>query len=222
MSDTPLHVAIILDGNRRWAVGEGLSKLEGHIHGAKNIRPVAEYALEQGVRYLTLYALSTENVKNRTTLELKKLFNLFAKLADYQDLFDTYQIRVRFLGNRDGLPPEVQKVFDDIEKKTADYDQMTLAFAVNYGGRDEILRAAQKSSELKTENDFALYLDTAGMPDVDLLIRTGGHHRLSNFLLWQAAYSELYFTPIMWPAFSPVEFGKALTWFAEQKRNKGK
>lgn len=223
MDYLPTHVAIILDGNRRWAVSKGMMKLEGHLHGAQNIKPIAEYAQEKGVQYLTLYTLSTENLQNRGSLELKKLFSLFQKLSDYLGMFREKNIRVRFIGNIEKLPENLQKTFAHIQKETASNEGMILAFAVNYGGRDEILRAIAKSQSISmTEESFSALLDTAGMPDVDLVIRTGGHLRLSNFLLWQSAYSELYFTSTMWPAFTPAEFQKALDWFAEQKRNKGK
>lgn len=224
----PQHLAIILDGNRRWAAERGLPKLMGHTQGAKNLRTIARAAQAAGVKYLTVYALSTENLKERSPEELGHLFALFEKLVDYLGDFVKNNAQLRLLGNIDGLPAQVATNLRQVETETKNNTDFVLCLAVNYGGRDEITRAVKKIIDQKissaniTEEIIGANLDTAGMPDVDLLIRPGGHHRLSNFLSWQSTYAELYFCDVKWPAFDEAELQKALEWFAEQQRNRGK
>lgn len=214
-----------MDGNRRWAVENGYPKIVGHTHGAKNLKRITLESARQGVEFLTMYALSTENVANRSESELKHLFSLFVKLIDYRDLFKDNDVVFRAIGNIDGLPEAVQRTVRALEDETKENEGLTLTICVNYGGRDEIVRAARKivakGNEI-TEDTISSSLDYPGLPDVDLVIRTGGHQRLSNFLTWQATYAELYFTDIKWPAFDEAELTKAVEWFAEQKRNAGK
>ncbi|MBT6254305.1 di-trans,poly-cis-decaprenylcistransferase [Candidatus Uhrbacteria bacterium] len=221
----PKHVAIIMDGNRRWAVEKGYPKIVGHTHGAKNLKRITLESVKQGISFLTLYALSTENVANRSESELKHLFSLFVKLIDYRDLFKDNDVVFRAIGNIKGLPEAVQQTVRTLEEETKDNKSLTLTVCVNYGGRDEIVRAARKivkSGGEITEDAILSSLDFPELPDVDLVIRTGGHQRLSNFLTWQATYAELYFTDTKWPAFDEAELVKALEWFTEQKRNAGK
>jgi undecaprenyl diphosphate synthase len=218
------HVAIIMDGNRRWAAERGLPKFFGHTEGAKNLEQIVRAAMKAKLECLTLYALSTENFKNRSGEELEHLFSLFEKLIDYQTFFLENNLRFNTIGKVEELPERVQKSLADFREKTKEKSGLVVTIAVNYGGRDEIVRAVKKLSGAKeiSERFFSECLDTTGLPDVDLVIRTGGDKRLSNFLLWQAAYAELYFTDIKWPAFSGEDFRSAVDWFNEQKRNKGK
>jgi undecaprenyl diphosphate synthase len=227
-SSVPQHVAIILDGNRRWATARGMPKILGHTEGAKNVETIGLEAIRRGVTYLTLYTLSSENLKNRGAEELTHIFSLVVQLKDHVERFRKHSVRFNTIGDLSKLPQQVQDVLTSLKEESKAFGSLTLTIAINYGGRDEIVRAARKavagnlSSEDLTEESFSKLLDTAGMPDVDLLIRTGGHHRLSNFLPWQSTYAELYFTETMWPAFSVEEFGRALDWFAAQPRNHGK
>lgn len=221
------HIAIILDGNRTWATEKGLPEILGHNEGAKNIKRIVLAALKTDVSYVTLYTLSTENLKNRTPDELKHLFSLFEKISAYAKLFHENKVRFKTIGDVSVLPNSVRKVLRDLAEQTKNYESLTLTFALNYGGRDEIVRATKKicangNGDELTEELFANYLDTADYPDVDLMIRTGGYKRISNFLLWQTSYAELYFTDIKWPAFSEKDFYEAIDWFAAQNRKKGK
>lgn len=218
------HLAIIMDGNRRWATERHLPKLLGHSEGAKNLKKVAEAALKRGIKFLTLYTLSTENLKNRNPEELDHLFSLIDQIADYLPDFEKHQSRFFVIGNLAGIPEKTRLRLEALMQKTANYNGMTLTLAINYGGRDEIIRAIRKMTALSEINEetFSSHLDTTNMPDVDLVIRTAGDQRLSNFLPWQTAYAELYFTPVKWPAFSEKDLDTAIEWFEEQKRNGGK
>lgn len=216
------HVAIILDGNRTWAASKGLPKFVGHTEGAKNIKRIIKAAIDEKIAYVTMYALSSENFKNRSEDELNHIFSLIEKLESELDLLFEHNVKLKVIGDRKKLPEKVKSVISDLEDRTKEHKTLTLTLAVNYGGRDELIRAAKKANGDLSEESFEQYLDTAGMPDVDLMIRTGGYQRLSNYLPWQTTYAELYFTPIKWPAFSPEDFKAALDWFKAQKRNKGK
>lgn len=224
-SSTSMHVALILDGNRTWATSKGLPKFEGHTKGAENLHRILEAAMKQGIDFVTLYTLSTENLKRRSADELRHLFSLFEKLKDHINRINEHDVKVRYIGDLSKLPDYVQKSLRAVQEATANNSGMTATFAVNYGGRDELVRATNKAIEAGTpvtEEAFPGFLDTAGLPDVDLVIRTGGYKRLSNYLLWQAAYAELYFTDTKWPAFSPEELETALVWFKNQQRNRGR
>lgn len=222
-SDNPRHIAIIMDGNRRWAAERGKPKMLGHTEGAKNIKRIIQTAKSAGIPYLTLWALSTENLQ-RSADELKHLFSLFERLADYiPDLLES-DVRVRIIGNLSLLPAGTAEKLREVEEKTKANASITVSFAIAYGGRDEIIRAINTMgvSAPITESEFPEYLDTADLPDPDLIIRTGGRHRLSGFLPWQSVYSELYFTDTYWPVFDEAEFQKSIAWFKEQQRNIGK
>lgn len=222
------HLAIIMDGNRRWATERGLPKMLGHTEGAKNLKTIARAASDRGIRFLTLWALSTENLQNRSETELKHLFSLFEKIPEHLHEFTEQNGRLRVIGNLALLPDATRRAFETVESQTKNNTGMTLVLAINYGGRDEILRMIKKiiadgvDADAIDEKTVDSSLDTAGMPEPELIIRTGGHHRLSGFLPWQSVYSELYFTSIHWPAFNEAELDKAITWFREQVRNRGK
>lgn len=228
ISPVPQHLAIIMDGNRRWATERGLPKMAGHTQGAKNLKDIAKAVQAAGIPYLTLYALSTENLKERSAEELKHLFSLFEQLVDYLDDFIQNNARLRIIGDLSGIPEKTHLALEKIATETRHNKDMVMTLAVNYGGRDELVRAMRKIAEYKipaadiTEQTITDNLDTMGLPDVDMIIRTAGNQRLSGFLAWQSIYAELYFTNTKWPAFDKTELQKALDWFAEQQRNRGK
>ena len=226
MENIPAHVAIILDGNGRWAKKRGLPRTAGHAAGAKNVETITIAASNLGIRYLTLYAFSTENWK-RSVEEVSTIMSLLAKyLLRCRDLAMENNIRVTFIGDLSGLDEKLHATCDSVREETAGNTGMTLTIALNYGGRDEIVRALNRllaSGERGpvTEEGFASYLDTAGQPYPDLMIRTSGEERISNFLPWQLCYSEFYFTDTAWPDFSPEEREKACEAYASRDRRFG-
>ena len=228
----PEHIAIILDGNRRWAKQRGLPTLQGHTEGANNLERIASYCNKIGVKYLTVYAFSTENWK-RSEEEVGYLMKLFEKyLADFETKFKDSTARIRLAGGIERLPEKLQEGVRRIEEKTKNNTGITLNLCINYGGRDEIVNATKilaeqvKNGELAvediTEELFSKHLRTKDAPDPDLMIRAGGEHRLSGFLLWQTSYSELYFAEAMWPDFNEEELEKAIDEFNNRKRRFGK
>ncbi len=224
----PQHVAIIMDGNGRWAKQRGLSRLEGHRAGTKKISLVTEIFAEYKIKYLTLFAFSTENW-NRPGSEVRGLMKILSnRLEPEIKRLHKNNIRVRHLGKLDSLSLELQKKIRAAIELTANNTGGTLCVAFDYGGRAEIVEAARKllSSEVSskeiTEDVFRKYLYAPDIPDPDLIIRTGGETRLSNFLLWQAAYSELYFTDVLWPDFDRVEIDKALEAYKGRQRRFGR
>ncbi|MBM3172514.1 MAG: di-trans,poly-cis-decaprenylcistransferase [Chloroflexi bacterium] len=223
----PQHVAIIMDGNGRWAQQRGLSRLEGHKQGGLNARRVVETFIEYKVPYLTLYAFSTENW-NRPREEVEGLFRLLEeKLDEGDEVAREKKITVRHLGRLEGLPRKIQRRIEEAVEQTKRNTGMTLCLAFNYGGRDEIVQATQRMMSDKvdakkiTEATFRKYLYSEGIPDPDLIIRTGGEMRLSNFLTWQSAYAEIYFTPVLWPDFDKKEIEKALAAYSKRQRRFG-
>jgi undecaprenyl diphosphate synthase len=228
---TPAHVAIIMDGNGRWAKARGLPRLAGHRAGVEALRKTVRAAPGLGISYLTVYAFSSENW-SRPKSEVSDLMGLL-KLFIRRDLAELHQsgVRVRIIGDREGLQPDIKALLEESETLTADNRALTLVIAFNYGGRDEIVRAARKLAleaargeidiDAITTDRFAASLDTADIPDPELVIRTSGELRLSNFLLWQAAYSELVFLPCYWPDFSREHFTDALRDFAGRERRFG-
>ena len=221
------HLAIIMDGNRRWATQRGLPKLLGHSEGAKAFKKLVEAANLRKIQYLTTWGLSTENLQ-RSEEELKHLFGLMSKITDYLGDFKKNNIRFNTIGDMSRIPQHVQDKFSELKEETKNHTGLTLNLAIAYGGRDEIVRATKKiieaglKSEEITEITFENYLDTTGMPEVDLTIRTGGHSRLSGYLPYQSTYAELYFTDLMFPDFDEKELDKAIEWFNQQERKRGK
>ncbi|MBI3380199.1 di-trans,poly-cis-decaprenylcistransferase [Candidatus Gottesmanbacteria bacterium] len=220
----PQHIALIMDGNRRWARQKGLLEFEGHRKGEQKIEPIIDTAIEMGITYLTFWAFSTENWY-RSKKEVAFLLNLYRNDLDKKiDRFHTKNVRINVIGNLSMFPKDIQEKTKKWMEKTKNNKKVTVNFALSYGGRDEIIRAINKwhKQSAITQEEFANYLDTAGQPDPDLLIRTGGEKRLSGFLLWQLEYAELYFTDVFWPDFTPVEFKKAISEYANRQRRFGK
>ena len=219
------HLALILDGNRRWARRRGLPRFVGHRRGVENLRKLLPVFVENGITHLTAYALSTENLAGRNPSELKSLFELVEKFAADDAVFFENKIRVNIFGELKKFPTSTKKVLRDLVERTKKHENLVLNLPLGYGARSEIVRAANelvKSGRRATEQNFAKFLFSENQPDPDLLIRTGGSKRLSNFLLWQLAYSEFYFSEKMWPEFDAAELETALEFFREQKRNFGK
>jgi len=224
----PQHVAIIMDGNGRWAKERGLPRLAGHEAGGKNIRPVAKIFADYGVRHLTLYAFSTENW-SRPKVEVAGLLGLLSKKIDQEtQAFHQENIRLVHLGRLDRLSPKLREKVRAAVELTKSNTGLTLCFAFDYGSRDEIVQAARRIADTGIPSNnideplFASYLYAPDIPDPDLIIRTGGESRLSNFLLWQAAYSELYFTPVLWPDFGLKQVEEALSEYKHRQRRFGK
>lgn len=227
----PQHIAIIMDGNGRWAKSRGRPRLFGHQAGVKTVRRIVEDASEMGVKCLTLYSFSTENW-SRPKAEIAALFGLLRKyVGDDLATLHGRNVRVRILGSRAQLKPDMLALLDKVEETTKDNRDFSLNIAFNYGGRDEILRAVRKFTEevaagktdigQLTEAKFETYLDSHDLPDPDLVIRTSGEKRISNFLLWQAAYAEFVFTDVLWPDFSQHDLQAAIDMFRNRERRFG-
>ena len=227
----PQHIAIILDGNGRWAKAKGMPRNYGHTAGAKNVETVCQAAHDLGVKYVTMYAFSTENW-NRPEGEVEALMKLLESyLKNCIKTADKNNMRVRVIGDTTRLSDRFQERIRELEAASAKNDGLNLQIAINYGSRDEMTRAmrrmsedvaaGKRKSEEITESVFEEYLDTAGIPDPDLLIRTSGELRLSNFLLWQLAYSEFYFTDVPWPDFHKEELERAIEAYNKRDRRFG-
>lgn len=225
----PRHVAIIMDGNGRWATQRGWPRLVGHRRGAERVKQLVKAAPDMGVDWLTLYAFSTENWK-RSTAEVLGLMAIFARYIRREaDAMAAEGVRMRFIGGRERLDPKLRDLFAWIETRTAGNSRLNLTIAINYGGRDELTRAAallaeriaRGEIEQPTEADLAACLDTAGHPDPDLVIRTSGETRTSNFLPFQAAYAEYEFTPVLWPDFTPAHLEQILDRTSQRQRRFG-
>lgn len=232
MTGVPKHVAMIMDGNGRWAQARGKIRLEGHRAGARTVQRVIGWCLEYGVKYLTLYAFSTENWK-RSEEEVGGLMGLMGQVikSKASSLLKA-NVRVRVIGRREDLPLSLQRQIDSIERRTAKCDGLQLLMAISYGGRAEIAAAAQAyardvregrvdASEPPSDDVFRRYLYAPDVPDPDLIVRTSGEFRLSNFLLWQSAYSEFWATPVLWPDFSKDDFAAALSAYSARDRRMG-
>ncbi len=226
------HVALIMDGNGRWAKAQNKARLYGHRQGVKTVRRIVEHSVQIGLKSLTLYAFSSENWK-RPKAEVTLLFELLSlSISEQLDDLHKNNVRLRVIGDLQALPKRLSKKIQKAADVTADNNGLILNIALNYGARWELANAAkniakacqagQLSPEQVDEAVFDSYLTTSGQADLDLLIRTGGERRLSNFLLWQAAYAELYFTDIYWPDFNEAEMDAAIEWFAGRKRRFGK
>jgi undecaprenyl diphosphate synthase len=219
------HIAIIMDGNRRWAENKLLPRKVGHREGAKNLQNIVSSAIKENIQFLTLYAFSTENW-NREQKEIDELFSLLNHFLDEEvKKLKKENVRINVIGDLSKFPEELQIKIKKTINDTKDYTKITLNIALNYGSRNEIISAIQniKPEDIQnlTEEKFNQYLYTSQSPYPDLIIRTGGEYRLSNFLLWQAAYSELYFTEKLWPEFTPQEFQIALNNYKSRSRRQG-
>ena len=217
----PAHVALILDGNGRWAKKRGLPRTFGHKEGCVTVEKTVEIAARMGIKYLTVYGFSTENWK-RSEEEVGALMQLFRYyMVRLLKIASANNVRVKMIGNRRRFAQDIIDGINRLEEETKDNTGLTFVIAVNYGGRDEIRRAAAKLAEDVKESVFASYLDTADIPDPDLLIRTSGELRLSNYLLWQLAYTELYVTDCLWPDFDEKELEKAIFQYNKRDRRFG-
>ncbi len=227
----PQHIAIIMDGNGRWAKQRGLPRTAGHSAGGEAFRRIANYCRTLGVKYLTVYAFSTENWK-RSADEVSGIMKLLAKyLQEALKDMEKNHVRFRFFGDLSRLTPQLRKLCLDAESRSSEYHEVQVNFCLNYGGRDEIVRAAKafaadvaagkrQESEL-TEELFSNYLDSAGVPDPELVIRPSGEKRTSNFLPWQSAYSEFVFMNVLWPDFSPEDLDEAIAEYGRRNRRFG-
>lgn len=227
----PTHVAIIMDGNGRWAKSRGMPRTAGHKKGADSLHTVLKSCRTAGVKYLTIYAFSSENWK-RPSDEISDLMQLLKHYLQQElDTLHENGVRLRFIGDLSQLSPEIRGLVDEAVEMTSRNKDFNLTVALSYGARQEIIRAAKKlamqieAGTLKsgdiTEEQFALALDTGDLPEPDLLIRTGGEHRLSNFLLWQSAYTEFYFTDVLWPDFDATHFNTAIEEYSRRERRYG-
>ncbi len=230
-NNIPQHVAIILDGNGRWAKSKGMPRNYGHVQGARTVEVICEEAYRMGIQYLTVYAFSTENW-NRPADEVEALMGLLRNyMKTCLKTAAKNNMCVRVIGEKSRLDEDIRKRISELEEATKDNTGLHFQIAINYGGRDEIVRAARKLAvqiqdgtlqpEDITQERFDSALDTAGIPEPDLLIRTCGEQRISNFLLWQLAYTEFYFTPVAWPDFSKEELEKAVVAYNKRDRRYG-
>jgi len=229
LSNTPQHIAIIMDGNGRWAQKRHMPRAVGHANGAACVRELVELCAIKGVKYLTLFAFSTENW-SRPKEEVSTLMGLFLQYLEKElKNLDKAGVRLQVIGDVTGLASELQDRIAEAVKATSGNDGIFLTVAANYGGKWDVVRAVQRwlaahpkaeASDF-TQEQLASYLSTANMPDPDLLIRTGGEQRISNFLLWQVAYAELYFTDVLWPEFDTGQLELALDWFRSRQRRFG-
>jgi len=235
LKNVPVHVSIIMDGNGRWAKEKGQERVFGHKEGVESVRACIEAAVETGVKYLSVYAFSEENW-NRPQEEVSALMSLMATCIEREiQTFMDNKVRFRVLGNRKRLNPALLAAIEGLEEMTAENDRTTFIVFLSYSGRWDILQAAQSLAIELAEHperreavenmsiaDFDKYLVTAGIPDPDLIIRTSGETRISNYLLWQSAYTEFYFTDILWPDFRKPQFAEALAAFSKRDRRYGK
>ncbi len=226
----PHHVAIIMDGNGRWAKRQNKERTFGHIHGIESVRKITEAARELSIPYLTLYTFSTENW-HRPKHEVDTLMQLLAETAvKEKDNLVENNIKLNIIGDLSSLPDQVKESFEQVKKATGKNHALTLSLAVNYGGRNEIVRMIRRllktrqapEPEKISEEVLENFLDSGNLPDVDLMIRTGGEKRISNFLLWKIAYAELYFTSVLWPDFGKDEFYEAIADYQKRERRYGK
>lgn len=230
----PQHIAIIMDGNGRWAKKRGLERTQGHKVGAEVFRKICQYASDIGIKYMTFYAFSTENWK-RSASEVGKIMDLLrAYLDEMQERERENEeagYNIHFIGSREGLPEDIIQMMDIVECRSDDKDKIHINIAVNYGGRDEVVHSVKRIAEKIKAGEIELdqidesmisqNIYTAGQPDPDLIIRPSGEYRLSNFLIWQAAYSEFYFDNVLWPDFTPDDLDKAILEYAKRNRRFG-
>jgi len=225
----PKHVAVIMDGNGRWAKKRFMPRVAGHVKGVELVREMVRACLERGISYLTLFAFSSENWR-RPQEEVSLLMQLFVKALEQEvEKLDRNGVRLRIIGDLSRFDSRLQQLIRDAENRTAGNTRLDLTIAANYGGRWDIMQAVNKmlaaqpdKREGWSESDLDPYLSMSYAPEPDLFIRTGGEERISNFLLWQLAYTELYFTPTLWPDFDTAEFGKAITSYQQRERRFGR
>jgi len=224
----PKHIGIIMDGNRRWAAKKGLTAVQGHEAGVKALVEIVEHCLDLGIETLTIYALSTENWRKRARKEVQGIFNLLLKaVEEKKEEYKKKGVRLAIIGDFQAFPRKVVKAIEEMLAIVKTQERLKVNVALNYGGRDEIIRAVKKivnqgiPAKKINEEMFGSFLYTNGEPDPDFLIRTGGEERLSNFLLWQSSYSELYFTDTLWPDFSPRKLDEAIAAYQQRKRRFG-
>ncbi len=222
----PQHIAIIMDGNGRWAKKRGLPRSAGHAAGAKTFKQIARYCNKIGIKYLTVYAFSTENWKRPET-EVKGIMDLFRNYLKDVDNFKGENIRLEFIGDREPLAEDIKKLMEHAEEESANATGLHLNMAINYGGRDELVHAVKAiikegiPADKITEDVVSAHLYTAGQPDPDFIIRPSGEYRLSNYLIWQSAYAEYWFSDVLWPDFKPKHLDKALEDFSNRNRRFG-
>ena len=229
LNNIPRHIGIIMDGNRRWAAKKGFPTMKGHEAGVKALVKIVERCLELEVKTLTIYTLSTENWRRRAKEEVRGIFGLLMRLVEEKkEEFKKRGIKLAILGDFQAFPKKVVRAIEEILKIVKKHERIKVNVALNYGGRDEIIRAVKKIVEEKVppqkinEKMLGKYLYTNGEPDPDLMIRTGGEIRLSNFLLWQLSYAELYFTDTLWPDFTSTKLDKAIAEYQKRQRRFGK
>ena len=220
---TPNHVAIIMDGNGTWSKKNNLHRKDGHKEGVTNAKKIITYTIDRNVKNLTLFALSNENL-SRSKLELKNLFDIFYhSFTEEKDFLTLNDIRIQFIGNLEKLPKKLKDNISILESQTKKNKKLNLFIALNYGGKQDIKQAIQKLVKENKKNDkFENYLYSKSLPEVDLLIRTGGYKRLSNFIIWHTSYAEIYFTNTLWPSFTKRNYFKSLDWYKDINRKFGK
>ena len=226
----PQHIGVIMDGNGRWAKKRGLPRSAGHSAGADTLKKIVTECNKMGIKYITVYAFSTENWK-RPKQEVDMIMKLFMQYLDEAKDFAKDKTRLVFLGDKSRFEPKMRDKMIELEKASENFDEMTLAIAVNYGGRDDIVHSVKAAAEMLQNGDIRIsdideslitsLLYTGNMPDVDLIIRPSGEQRISNFLIWQSAYAELYFTDVLWPDFLPKDLDKAIEDYASRGRRFG-
>ena len=219
----PNHVAIVMDGNGTWSKKNNLQRRDGHQAGVKTAKKIVGYSIEKGIKNITLYALSNENLA-RSKVELKNLFDIFFfSFSEEKDFLFENKIKIKFIGDLEKLPKKLRENVIYLENRTKKNKRLNLFIALNYGGKQDIKQAVKKILSKKDQNsNFETLLLSKDLPEVDLLIRTGGFKRLSNFILWQISYAELYFTDVLWPNFNKRNFFKALDWYSSINRKFGK
>ena len=219
--NNPNHIAIIMDGNGTWSKRNKLQRKDGHKAGVKTAKKIIGYSLENNIKNVTLYALSNENL-TRPKFELRNLFDIFFySFTEEKNYLIDNKISIKFIGNLDDLPKKIKENAIFLEQSTKKNKKLNLFIALNYGGKQDIKQAVKKAIDNKNKN-FEKFLYSKDLPEVDLLIRTGGFRRLSNFILWQSSYAELYFTDVLWPNFSKQNFLKSLEWYCSVNRKFGK
>ena len=223
LTSTPNHVAIIMDGNGTWSKKNNLNRKDGHKEGVINAKKIITYTVDRNIKNLTLFALSNENL-SRSKLELKNLFDIFFhSFTKEKDFLESNDIRIQFIGNLEKLPKRLKDNISILESQTKKNKKLNLFIALNYGGKQDIKQAIQKLVKENKKNDkFENYLYSKSLPEVDLLIRTGGYKRLSNFIIWHTSYAEIYFTDTLWPSFTKRHYFKSLDWYKDINRKFGK